>query len=84
VRAVQVTLHGSAGMQLSVHLKNTLEVLFLSDLFHHGQNFTLYRAEVHLEQDRSSIVQIKKLLLDGFYFKQIRSSFGHTEKFSCM
>jgi hypothetical protein len=43
-----------------VHLKNTLEVLFLLDFFYHGQNFTLYRVEVHFEQDGSSIVTNKK------------------------
>jgi hypothetical protein len=48
-------------LNASVHLKNMLEVLFLSDLFYHGQNFTLYRPEVHFEQDGCSIVTNKKV-----------------------
>jgi hypothetical protein len=48
-------------LNTTVHLKNMLEVLFLSDLFYHGQNFTLYRPEVHFEQDGCSIVTNKKV-----------------------
>jgi hypothetical protein len=48
-------------LNTAVHLKNTLEVLFLLDLFYHGQNFTLYLLEVHFEQDGCSIVTNKKV-----------------------
>jgi hypothetical protein len=54
------TLESLDALNATVHLKNTLEVLFLSDFFYHGQNFTLYQAEVNFEHG-SSIVTNKKV-----------------------
>jgi hypothetical protein len=69
-RAVQVRLHDSSGRNSrkfrctkrnSSSQKHARSFYFLSDFFYHGQNFTLYQAEVHLEQEGSSIVTNKKV-----------------------